>query len=31
VLLQWAYGYLTYQRGVRVITNAERRGELEPR
>ena len=31
VLLQWVYGYLTYQRGVRVITNAERRAELEPR
>lgn len=31
VLLQWVYGYVTYQRGVRVITNAERRGELEPR
>lgn len=24
VLLQWAYGYFTYQRGVRVITNRER-------
>jgi NADH:ubiquinone reductase (H+-translocating) len=31
VLLQWVYGYFTYQRGVRVITNAERRGELMPR
>jgi len=27
VLLQWAYSYVTYQRGVRVITNADRRGE----
>jgi NADH dehydrogenase len=26
VLLQWAYAYFTYQRGVRLITNAERVG-----
>lgn len=25
VLLQWAYAYFTYQRGVRLITNVERR------
>lgn len=31
VLLQWVYGYFTYQRGVRLITDAERRGELVPR
>lgn len=31
VLLQWVYGYFTYQRGVRLITNAERQGELVPR
>jgi NADH dehydrogenase len=26
VLIQWAYAYFTYQRGVRLITNAERVG-----
>jgi NADH dehydrogenase len=30
VLVQWAYAYFTYQRGVRLITNPERRGELLP-
>jgi len=30
VLLQWVYGYFTYQRGVRIITDAERRCELVP-
>jgi NADH dehydrogenase len=30
VLVQWAYSYFTYQRGVRLITNPERRGELVP-
>lgn len=25
VLIQWAYGYFTYQRGVRLITDVERR------
>jgi NADH dehydrogenase len=30
VLLQWMYAYFTYQRGVRLITGAERRGELVP-
>lgn len=30
VLLQWAYAYFTYQRGVRLITNPERHGELFP-
>jgi NADH:ubiquinone reductase (H+-translocating) len=25
VLLQWAYAYFTYQRGVRLITDIERR------
>jgi len=24
VFIQWAYGYFTYQRGVRLITNVER-------
>jgi NADH dehydrogenase len=24
VLVQWAYSYFTYQRGVRLITNPER-------
>jgi NADH dehydrogenase len=24
VLLQWAYAYFTYQRGVRLITDVER-------
>ncbi|HUQ21306.1 MAG TPA: NAD(P)/FAD-dependent oxidoreductase [Gemmatimonadaceae bacterium] len=28
VLVQWAYAYFTYQRGVRLITNLERHGEL---
>jgi NADH dehydrogenase len=28
VLVQWAYAYFTYQRGVRLITNLERSGEL---
>ncbi len=28
VLIQWAYSYFTYQRGVRLITNLERHGEL---
>lgn len=28
VLVQWAYAYFTYQRGVRLITNPERHGEL---
>lgn len=31
VLLQWVYGYLTYQRGVRVITSAERQSEIDSR
>ena len=26
VLIQWAYSYFTYQRGVRLITNPERQG-----
>ncbi|MFN2601143.1 MAG: NAD(P)/FAD-dependent oxidoreductase [Gemmatimonadaceae bacterium] len=30
VLIQWAYSYFTYQRGVRLITNLERHGELKP-
>ena len=30
VLVQWAYSYFTYQRGVRLITNLEREGELKP-
>jgi NADH dehydrogenase len=30
VLVQWAYAYFTYQRGVRLITNPERHGELVP-
>jgi NADH dehydrogenase len=30
VLVQWAYAYFTYQRGVRLITNIERYGELTP-
>jgi NADH dehydrogenase len=30
VLVQWAYAYFTYQRGVRLITNLERYGELTP-
>ncbi|HVD61489.1 MAG TPA: NAD(P)/FAD-dependent oxidoreductase [Gemmatimonadaceae bacterium] len=30
VLVQWAYSYFTYQRGVRLITNLERHGELQP-
>jgi NADH dehydrogenase len=30
VLIQWAYSYFTYQRGVRLITNPERHGELVP-
>jgi NADH dehydrogenase len=30
VLVQWAYSYFTYQRGVRLITNLERHGELMP-
>jgi NADH dehydrogenase len=30
VLVQWAYAYFTYQRGVRLITNLERHGELTP-
>lgn len=30
VLIQWAYSYFTYQRGVRLITNSERHGELQP-
>jgi NADH:ubiquinone reductase (H+-translocating) len=30
VLIQWVYAYFTYQRGVRLITSAERRGELAP-
>lgn len=30
VLIQWAYAYFTYQRGVRLITNLERYGELTP-
>jgi NADH dehydrogenase len=30
VLVQWAYAYFTYQRGVRLITNPERHGELMP-
>ena len=30
VLVQWAYAYFTYQRGVRLITNMERHGELHP-
>lgn len=30
VLIQWAYSYFTYQRGVRLITNLEREGELAP-
>jgi NADH dehydrogenase len=30
VLIQWAYSYFTYQRGVRLITNLERHGELTP-
>ena len=25
VFIEWAYNYFTYQRGVRLITNAERR------
>lgn len=29
VLVQWAYAYFTYQRGVRLITNPERHGELQ--
>lgn len=31
VLLQWGYAYLTYQRGVRLITNSERRIEAKLR
>ncbi len=31
VLLQWVYGYFTYQRGVRIITDAERKAETAPR
>ena len=30
VLIQWAYSYFTSQRGVRLITNPERHGELVP-
>ena len=30
VLIQWAYSYFTYQRGVRLITSPERFGELVP-
>ncbi|HYN83240.1 MAG TPA: NAD(P)/FAD-dependent oxidoreductase [Gemmatimonadaceae bacterium] len=30
VLLQWVYGYFTYQRGVRVITNRERDPPARP-
>ena len=28
VFIEWAYNYFTYQRGVRVITNAEREGKV---
>jgi NADH dehydrogenase len=31
VLLQWAYAYFTYQRGVRLITNAERTNPIHTR
>ncbi|MEO5902833.1 MAG: NAD(P)/FAD-dependent oxidoreductase [Gemmatimonadaceae bacterium] len=30
VFIEWAYNYFTYQRGVRVITNAERELSLSP-
>ncbi len=30
VFIEWAYNYFTYQRGVRVITNAEREGPTVP-
>ncbi|HEY3258413.1 MAG TPA: FAD-dependent oxidoreductase, partial [Gemmatimonadaceae bacterium] len=30
VLIQWAYSYFTYQRGVRLITNPERHGVASP-
>ncbi|MEP6507664.1 MAG: NAD(P)/FAD-dependent oxidoreductase [Gemmatimonadales bacterium] len=30
VFIEWAYNYFTYQRGVRVITNAEREGPSVP-